>query len=679
MDMSVQGRVKFIIILIAVIGIVMAGRLVQLQVVQGEEYQAMSENGLVRSMPLKAARGELFDRYGRPLVTNRQSFTIVFLHEHVATGVSKNDLILKAIKVVEGMDGTYTDTLPITKEQPFEFTFTGSNADAREAAFKGSFKIKEDANATEAVASLVGRYGVAGKITVGEARQIVGVRYEMEQRQFSVQIPYTFATDVDINVVSVFKEKQEEFPGVEIVVEPIREYVNGSLLAHLLGRVGPIYAEEYEELKDKGYSMNDIVGKDGLEKYLETDIRGVDGISAIEQNIEGNISRTYESKAAVAGNYAVLTIDLNIQTVLEDSLKETIHDIQSHPNTSDAASGAAVVLDVNSGEVLAMASYPTFDPATFNEDFDQLNADPLRPMFNRAISGTYAPGSTFKALTAIAALQEGVVTPNTAIEDKGKYKYYEDYQPACLIWSMTGATHGMVDVREALQESCNYYFYDVGRRLGIDNLKKYGDLFGFGQKTGIEISGESSGIFASPEYRNKIGETWYDGDTLQAAIGQSDHLFTPIQIANYIATIANGGTRYKPFLVKSIQSYTDSGAGRDTQSTVLNDIALSAANYQAVMGGLKAVSQSGTASSVFANYRVEVGSKTGTATVSSGSANGIFIAFAPFNSPEIAIVIVVEHGGSGSAVATVAKDVFDAYFDLQQVEDQIVKANTLLQ
>ena len=650
---KLRGRIVYAGIIIVIIVIV--SRLITLQIVQGQDYLEVSQNRLVKTMPIKAPRGEIFDRYGRPLVTNRMGFSVVFQREYIEAA-SLNDLILRTIKVIEG---PYFDTLPISPEPPYEFV---------------AGRTMEYESATAAMQALAEKYKVDVTLPDSDMRKIVGVRYEMEQRGFSASTPYTFAQDVSMVAVTKIKEQRVDFPGVLIMAEPIREYVNGTILAHVLGRVGPIYPEEYAELKNKGYRMNDVVGKDGIEKILEEDLKGADGVLSIQQSVSGQMSSSRETIPAMAGNYVVLTIDSELQRVLEKSLAENIERAKQAANSYDASAGAAVVIDVNSGDILAMASYPTFDPARFNETFNQLNSDPLRPMVNRAISGAYAPGSTFKILTAIAGLEEGIITPQTTILDEGKYKFYKDYQPACWIWNSSGVTHGYENVVGAIRDSCNYFFYDVGRRLTIENIKKYGDLFGLGQKTGIEIPGEVPGIFASKESK----KSWVLGDTLQAAIGQSDHMFTPIQLANYIATVANGGTRYETHIVKAVKSYVSTAGGKDIMPNVITEIDIKPQNYSAVMEGMKAVSESGTAANVFSSYGMEVGSKTGTASVPSGSDNGIFVAFAPYDDPQIAVAIVVEHAGSGNKIAPIARDIFDAYMEIRWVEDVVLEPGSLV-
>lgn len=683
MEEITKKRLLFLYVILGIISFVIIFKLVELQIVKGSEYKDISEKRLVRSVPVKAPRGEIVDRYGRPMVTNRMGFSLVFQKEYIKKD-QLNQLIIDVIHTLQQTGDVYTDTLPVSLHEPFTFTFEGDDEEQKEKskqAFLKKESLNSDATPEQVIDHLMQKFDISGEYTTDEKRGVAGVRYEMEERQFTSGTPFTFATDISMQAVTVFKEKSAEYPGVMISVEPIREYVNGSEAAHILGRVGVISKEEYDAAKKDGkkYGLNDIVGKDGMEQYLEDNLRGKDGMSAVNTNIGGKTSNIIESKPAQPGNYAVLTIDSQLQQVLEKSLADTIHKVQGLKDARDASSGAAVAIDVNSGEILAMATYPTYDPAKFNEQYQSLMENPLKPMWNRAISGTYAPGSTFKMVTGIAGLDEHVITPKEAIVDEGIYKFYQDYQPHCWIFDDTGRTHGPQNVAQALMNSCNYYFYEVGRRLTIDKLDKYAQMFGLGSRTGIELNGEASGILASPEYKKKIKSMWYPGDTLQAAIGQSDNLFTPLQLANYVATLANGGTRYKPHLLKGIKSYESNDMILENQPTVEQKIDMEPEDYKAIMDGMLAVSQTGTAANVFNNYSIPVGSKTGTASVPKGTANGVFVAFAPFDHPQIAVAAVVEHGGHGNYLGQIALDTFDAYLKVSKVEDKIQPQNELVQ
>ncbi|NLB80682.1 MAG: hypothetical protein GX800_03485 [Clostridiaceae bacterium] len=681
-DKNILFRYAVLFVIIAIASIAIVSRLFKLQVVMGDYYKEQSENRLIRTMPLKAPRGEILDRYGRPLITNRQGFSVVFYKEYIQSE-NLNSLILKTADAAEAHSVIYIDTFPITKTYPFEFDFPNTaNEDIQVLAdkFKHEKKIDVSANANDVVNYFAEQYKIDGGYTTEQLRKIIGIRYEMENRLFSNNVPYTFATDVSIDFVTYIKEQQQDFQGVSILVEPIREYANNTLAAHILGRVGVMYKEEYQQLKDKGYNINDLIGKDGIEKYLEDSLKGVDGTSSAEHNIGGAMSRVLESRPPIPGNNAILTLDLHLQQALESSLGDMISKLQTKAGNKDVITGSGVVIDVNNGEVLAMASHPTFDPARFNEQWASLSHDNSRPMWNRAIAGQYAPGSVFKILSAFAALESDTVSPDDTINCSGVYRFYASsgYTPVCWYYSSYGRGHDAQNVTQALENSCNYYFYEVGRRMGIDTLYKYGKKFGLGEYTGIELSGEEKGNFASPEYREKIGTVWYPGDTLQAAIGQSDHLFTPIQLANFMATVANGGKRHKVHLIKSIKSYDTAETVYENKPEIIELIDVEYPNYKAITNGLRKVSETGTASAAFSGFDVSVASKTGSASVPSGAANGLFVAFAPFDDPQIALALVVEHAGSGSAIAPVARDVIKAYMMGETVDDQISPYNELI-
>jgi penicillin-binding protein 2 len=378
----------------------------------------------------------------------------------------------------------------------------------------------------------------------------------------------------------------------------------------------------------------------------------------------------------------MLTIDIDVQRAAENSLRNTIINLrESGSRGSEAAAGSAVAVDVNTGEILALANYPTFNPKTFDEDYSRLYKDPTKPMFNRAISGAYEPGSTFKMLTTIAALEEKVITPYETIEDKGVYEYFGQ-KFNCWIYSDTGKTHGHVNISDALRDSCNYMFYEVGKRLGVDNLVKYGREIGLGEYTGIEIDGETKGTLANPDYKKKVfDQQWFPGDTLQMSIGQSFNLFSPLQLASYTATIANGGTRYQMHLLKNVRDRETGTEVVGGESRVLGKIDMSDSTREAVFLGIRKVCQEGgTAASVFADYPVEVCAKTGSAQVSSGAANGLFVAFAPYDNPQIAVAVVVENAGSGNSVAPVAREIFNAYFKpyFESAKDNAPSKNMLL-
>ena len=671
-----QSRYKVYTAFVGVLALLIVARLFWMQIICGEDYLLQAEQKQLRSVTVSAPRGEIVDRYGQPLVTNKTGYSVQIQKTNL-TNDEFNAILLKIYNLITEHGEEVLQTLPIASN-PLRFTFSeGTNLQEGQSAADAEAKWKEeqkfDAAITpqEALEKLRKRYKIAEEYSEEDAVKIVSLRYEMEIRDFSVSTPFTVASDVDMNLVTKLKEEQAEYPCVNITTEYFRQYSQGNLAAHLLGRTGVISSDEYAELKSQGYKMTDEVGKQGIEKEFETFLKGTDGYTSLVQTPNGFEVQPDSGKDPIPGNYVVLTLDSKLQAVLEQSLAKTIEDIRSRGGDpseklgGDAYSGAAVVMNPKNAEILAMASWPTFDPATFNEQYNTLANDPNKPIWNRAISGTYEPGSTFKMLTSIAALESGVITPQTVIEDEGIYKYYDDYQPKCWIYTKSGRTHGAQTVTDAVKNSCNYFYYEVGRLMGIETLNDYAKKFGFGERTGFELaSEESKGRLAGPEDREAYGgEPWRPGDTLQAAIGQSDNLFTPLQLANYLSTLINGGNRYKPHIVKTIRSPIDGSVVLEKEPELVESIPMHEENIDAVLNGMLGVTEDGTASSHFREYPIEVGGKTGSAQVAVGSDNGLFVGYAPFDDPEIAIAVVIEHGNSGGDVVPVVKDVLDAYFN----------------
>ncbi len=664
-----------------------------MQIVSGEYYMELAKKKGVRNVLIPAPRGEIVDRYGNPLVTNKTGYALQIQRTNLYNK-EFDDIILKTYKLAREKNQELCEELPISFP-PYKFTFNEryeSVEDAKKAEkeWKKRWELEDCETADEVMQALKVRYNIDDGYSKEDLRMIVGVRFDMVLNNFSVSSPYTMAENVDMEIVTVIKEDESEYPCVSVVTQYVRQFPNGTLAAHILGRTGKISDKEYEEKKELGYKVSDDIGKQGIEKVCENYLKGIDGKSEFVQTSDGFEENPGARVEAKTGNYVVLTIDSKMQKVMEDALEDTILQIrrngEGYKNAGgDAAGGAAVVLDINSGAVLSMATYPTYDPNYFNEKYNELVEDKLNPMWNRAIGGAYAPGSTFKMLTSIAALQEGIINENTVIKDEGIYKFYKDYQPKCWIYTRSGETHGDCTVASALEQSCNYFYYETGRLLGIEKLNKYQEMFGLGQYSGIELSSEESkGTMASPESRkNSGGREWSGGDTIQSAIGQSENLFTPIQLANYVATLVNGGKRFKPHLIKEIRSTLTGEIISESKPEIISELDISKDNLKAVMKGMLDVTQEGTASSVFEDYPVKVGGKTGSAQVAKGSDNGVFVAFAPFDNPQIAIAIVVEHGNSGGDVAPIAKAIFDYYFNVsyegtpEDVKNKNVTGNTM--
>ncbi len=673
---GLKARFILIFCFLAVFTLLCVARLFSLQIIHGAEYKEKAENRLVRAYPIKAPRGEMLDRFGRPMVTNRMGY-YVQIQDVNSDDSSLNKTIYNLIKIFEADNIEYFNDFPVTNI-PYSFDFSSSDDPKKALAdWKKEQKFKDRDTAEDVVHYYLEKYDVAEDFSQSDALKIIGVRYTMQTKNFSVMNPYNFANNIDMETVQKIKENSFALGGVSVEIEPVREYVNGNMAAHILGRTDIIYKEEYEELKSKGYGMNDIIGKDGLEKVLESYLKGTDGYKRVEQTKSGSVSQMLNIKPAETKNYAILTIDSELQKVAEESLAKNIEATREDRGI-DCFSGAAVAVEIDTGEVLAMASLPNYNPAEYSKNYTKLFNDSRNPLLNRALGGAYTPGSTFKPLTSIAALEEGIITPSTKIADLGVYKYYApSYQPTCLIWKNTGETHGTINVSEAIGVSCNYFFYEVGRQLGIGKLSNYAKAFGLGQKTGIELA-EADGIVASEEFRESRNMEWYPGDTLQAAIGQSDNMFTPAQLASYVSTIINKGTRYSLHLVKDVRNYSTGEIVYQNEPTVISKYEISDETLAAVKDGMRRVTEDGTAKAVFENFEIPVGGKTGTAEVSRGSDTVLFVGFAPYDNPKIAVAVVLEHGATSRYAAHVARDMFEYYLGLSDVADEVSPMNTIL-
>lgn len=674
-----SNRIKYNIISMCVyiIGIILLVQLFNLQIVKGQEYREQSNTRLTRESVLKAARGNILDRTGNPIVSNSMGFRLD-LYKTKVDNQTLNDTILKIINILEKNGDKYADNLPITV-QPFAFT---SQDDEYVKNWKKKNKIDENASAEDCFYILKKKYEIQSD-DINEARKIMAIRYEISQNGYSS----TKAVEICSNLSRVssleLSEKNTDFAGIDIVTEPIISYTSGSLASHILGTVGKIKQEELNGKEDT-YTMNDIIGKTGIQYVFEDLLKGKNGIRQIDMDIEGTVTGEYIAKEAIAGSDVVLTIDSNVQAITEKALKDNIIKISTggFSSRSDADAGAVVVMNVKTGEILAMASYPDYEPQLFvngisNEKYEEYSKGSA--LFNRAISGTYAPGSIFKMVTAIAGLESGVINTKTTINDTGVYPYA--HRPVCWYYTEYGRGHGYLNVSQAIKHSCNYFFYEVGNRIGIDTLEKYAKYFGLGKKTNVELPSEATGVVASRKRADEENRTWYLGETLSASIGQSYNNFTPIQMAKYISMLANGGKNIDVTLVKTvidsngyqmskqeIDEYVNKKLNlkSDEENSNLN---ISQDNLKAILEGMKGVTSEsgGTAYSTFSKFNVEVAGKTGTAQVGNKT-NGWFAGFAPYDDPEIAIVVVVENVTHGGYTAEVAKDIFAEYFGMNAEE-----------
>ena len=700
-----QRRVRSIVLLLCVILFAFAWVLYDLQYVHGAEYLEQSQRRIARTETVEAARGEILDRYGRVLVTNQESYN-VSLDTSFMNG-EENAILTQLLAICREEGAAWTDTLPISDTAPFVFTFdtassgavsnlqrlaedrdwsallpTAEEVDAiRETAQAGAGAARPSAQAL--MEELRAYYEIDPALSDAEARDLIGVRYELTLRSREITYTaYVFAQDVQMPFI--VKVTEAGLAGVSIDTTSTRVY-NTPYAAHVLGRVTGIYSGEEDYYQDLGYSLDAKVGRGGVEQAFESYLHGTPGRRSIETDDQGKVvsgdenwavdEATGEVLAPNPGDNVVLTLDIKLQEVVERALANGIEGLASE----DTRGGAAVVVDMTGG-VLASASYPTYDLATYGQNYNTLADDPLSPLLNRATQGAYPPGSTFKMVTALGALEEGIITPTSIYRCTGRYTFYPNPsdQPMCWIYRQNLGIHGNQNVTQAIMNSCNIFFYDAGRRLGIDKLREYAAAFGLGEPTGIEIA-ESTGRMAGPETSAALGQEWHEGNIMSISIGQENSQFTPLQLANYVATLANGGTHYAAHLLKEVKSSDYSEVTYQYEPQVLNELDLDPENLSAVTEGMLLMTTEGSARSYFANLDIPVAAKSGSAQVSSTTeSNALFVAFAPYEDPEIALAIVVERGGSGSLLSSIAVEILEYYFSSGGGMETVTQENTLL-
>ncbi len=718
---NIRTLIISILLALLLIGFVMV--LYNLQIVKGDEYRAASTVKIANTVTVESARGEILDRYGRSLVGNRATYEITLNSSLMGAEAERNANLMELITICRENDLEWTDTLPISKDAPFtytdenalvytnsegkvKFSYLGSLLNALPlgdkilpnrwdsddlAAASSVADLGEGPTAEEVIDGLRQYFLIDESLSDANARALIGVLYELNLRSQNVkQTEYIFAQDVDIDVISAVKERS--LTGVNISATTVRQY-NTTSAAHLLGRVGSIQSANWETYKAKGYNMNDKVGIDGMEAAFEDYLRGKSGTLIQEMNTSGKVvseswmvdDETGEAMEPEPGNHVMTTLDLRLQEKVEEVLANTI---ESLADTKEK--GAIIVQSVNDGGILAMASYPTYDLSTVyssTEAYKAVSDDPRNPFVNRATSEIYYPGSTFKPLVAIAALEEGLVTPTEEIQDTGALQLpeeehypYGDYHPQCWIYRQYRGTHGWENMADALRDSCNIYFYTLGHRLGIDKIDEYAAMFGLGQKTGLELS-EAEGYVAGPETSAMLGQEWYGGNLLSAAIGQDNTKITMLQLSNYIATLVNGGNRYQTHLLKTVKSSDFSETVYEYEAQPVETLDLDPAYVEAVKKGMWEVAndEESTVDQYLSNLAVEVGAKTGSAQVSADeNANAVFVLFAPYDDPEIVISMVVEGGASGANLASAAGEIVNYYFGSEHTMESIGTENTLI-
>lgn len=677
-------RYNVLIVLVYVMGAILLGRLFFLQIIKGKEYRETSNTRLTRESTIEAARGSILDINGKTLATTKTGYSIE-LYKTKIDNQTLNDTILKMVKVLEQNDDTYVNNFPITSD--YKYTMT---SDEEIAKWKEQYKISEKASAKDCVYRFRDKYEISNT-DMKDVLKIIAIRYEISTKGYSSTKSIKIAENISKTSAIQFNEQNADFPGINVTTQSIRTYTSGSLASHIIGYIGKIQESELERKLDEGYESNDYLGRTGVEYTLEKYLRGKNGVKQLDMSVDGTIEDEYIETEAVAGDDVTLTIDSELQGKTEEIISDAVASLRKTKKKSTF--GAAVVMNVKSGEVLAMASYPNYKPEIFVGGINQKDWNELKSnntLYDRASSGAYAPGSTFKMVTATAALEENKVSQTETVNDRGVYPYA--HNPVCWYYTEYHRGHGNVNIKQALQKSCNYFFYEMGRRLGIDTLDKYAQFYGLGQKTGIELSSETAGTLASKEVAAQRKKTWYLSDTLSAAIGQSYNSFSPLQMARYVSMVANGGNFINATVVKSIKDADGNEIPKDEirksvnellgQNTdSISDLKISQETLDTVRAGMRLVtSPGGTAYSAFSSFGKSVAGKTGSAqakATSDGSdiANGWFVGFTPYKDPEVAVVVILEDGAKDSFAAKTARKILEAYYNID-TNDNSEKENT---
>ena len=710
------------------------GVLFNTQVNHYDEYYASSIRTIARSEAVEAARGNITDRNGKLMVSSRSSYNLTFDASLLDEGEDANEAILRLLELCQERGINWVDALPITRSTPFAYTLdsldstssrrfltylkdldgaaealgayllehpalletTDEDGDVENPAddiladeeltdAQKASRLLDKLTASQLTAALLEGAGlsptrlialmredlnVPASFSVAEARLVLGIQYEIRSRNLVSTDAYVLAEDIDTELISLLNDG--DYAGAKITPSSVREYET-TYAAHILGYLGDITAEDdyWNTLYYEGYAMNDKIGRSGVEAAFEEYLRGTDGVRVVSTNEEGKITGEYYQKAPVPGNTVVLTIDLDLQQATEDVLAATITQMNAEDG-DESRGGAAVVLDVDTREVLAIASYPTYDLATFRQSasvYAALESDPSRPFNNRATQGLYVPGSTIKPLTAVAALEEGAVSLTDRIRSPITWYYPND--PTRSHINCAGGNHGLINVTQAITRSCNYFFAEMGYRLGMDTYLEYLHAFGLGDSTGIEI-GDAAGILPeNPEGQDRA--PW-------AAFGQGNQAYTPLQIANYIATLVSGGELLQPHLLKAIKSYDNAEVLTVGEADTLGTVSISDSTLEAVKEGMLGYTQpGGSVYNAFRSCVVTAGAKTGTSQLGGDQTdNGVFVCFAPYDDPEIAVAIVIEHATWGSNLASTGVEILNSYFAADDSGNAVTGENQLL-
>lgn len=697
MDRVSRFRAVMLLLIFTGVLVLYAFKLFDLQII---ETDGKRDNTTVYSTitTVRAARGDILDRNGKVLVGNRASYDLVFNHYVIKSADHRNDHLYRLYHKCKELNIDYLDHFPVTKTRPFDYTLYDYPAAWQKyfQNFMVDLKLDPDVTAPLLLERLRKKYDIPEEWDDEEARAVIGMRYEFDLRGVTNLPNYIFIEDVSDEDLSIILELN--IPGLMVESSTVREY-HTKYAAHVLGYLGGMDADDWEKYKKKNYSMDAYIGQSGFEEAFEDYLHGIDGMRLDEVARDGTIISQEYLKDPMAGANVETTLDLGLQRIAEDSLAKRINELRdpnTHPkneDAEDAEGGAVIVMEVKTGKILACASYPTYNLATMHEDMERILADPYKPFFNRAFGAYYAPGSTFKMCTLTSAMQNGKYEYQEIIKDKGVFDTYAGFQPKCLLWSLyPGATHGDLTGEKALEVSCNYFFYELGDRLSINQLDATAKGFGLGEPTGIELV-EKVGWRANPESKKKsytgLNAGWFVGDRILAAIGQSENRFTPLQLAVYTTTLANQGTRYSATFLNRVVASDYRELIYQNEPKILSKMEISNENYATYVQGMRQVitGDGGTANVNFGGWKdphgrgsfpVNVCAKTGTAEHSSGgSDHGAFVCFAPMENPEVAVAVYGEKAAHGSWLAPIAEDILKAYFEMERASDVFTYENQI--
>lgn len=731
--MNSSERLRYIVLgsLVGAVFLFFVGHMMILQLRDGEEYARQATAGTSTVQQTTSARGEIVDAYGKAFTGNTTICNIT-VDSNYFSQMELNPLLLTLTDLCREYGCAWRDELPLSAEVPYTFTddeaavrtlrsklqlsenaspedvlywlrelynlndYTDTDvldrlrarnklegfSDAEALDWLRNYRRTPQATDAELIESLRTQYQMF-RYTEEEQRLLCGIRYTMTLSEFSDYNPYTFAVDISDALLAAVKENSARLPGVDGVSVPVRTYLTGDLAAHVLGVTGSISSEEYNRLKENGdtyslqnpsgYRISDTIGKSGIERMMENELRGQNGLRTVVQDQNGNVIRVEETVKAVPGHTVQLTLVQNVQAAAQQALADRIQYLNQNAPAGrgkEAEAGAVVAVDVKTGGVIAMASYPTYDLGEYYQNYSQMVQQSPSPLLNRATQGLYTVGSTYKPAVSLAALDTGTITATERVNCTGRYTFYRDYQPVCE------GVHGPISVVDALRVSCNIFFYDMGRRMGIETINEYSYALGLGHATGIEIP-EQAGQLSSPETRAAIGEEWYDSYDLQSAIGQLDNQFTILQMASYTATLASRGQRLQIHLVDKIWDYNMQNVLYQAVPTVVEQIDAADETWDAIREGMirscyndsfgRGTSYGtwgSTRGKTWSMYGVDilVAGKTGSPQRGDGLVNSCFICYAPAEDPEIAVAVIIEKGYEGDRAAPVARAVLEEYF-----------------